>query len=76
MSIHPQHREIPALRLRKTKRRNRMNLFMVGNVVMYDGLKWEITGFGTDGNGHTTVDLARGDHRVTVLEIEIERVEG
>ena len=52
-----------------------MNLFMIENVVKYDGLKWEITGFGTDGNGHTTVDLARGDHRVTVLETEIEVIE-
>ena len=52
-----------------------MKLFLIGNVVKYDGLKWEITGFGTDGNGHTTVDLARGAHRVTVLETEIEAVE-
>lgn len=49
-----------------------MKLFLVGNVVMYDGKKWEITSFGTDGNGHTTVDLARGAYRVTVLETEIE----
>lgn len=52
-----------------------MNLFMIGNVVKYDGLIWEITGFGTDGNGYTTVNLARGEFRVTVLETEIERIE-
>lgn len=52
-----------------------MKLFLVGNVVMYDGKKWEITSFGTDGNGYTTVNLARGEFRVTVLETEIERIE-
>lgn len=52
-----------------------MKLFLVGNVVMYDGKKWEITSFGTDGKGYTTVNLARGEFRVTVLETEIERIE-
>ena len=52
-----------------------MNLFLVGNVVKYDGNEWEITGFGTDGNGYTTVDLARGDFHVSVLETEIEVVD-
>lgn len=52
-----------------------MKLFLVGNVVMYDGKKWEITGFGTDGKGYTTVNLARGDFHVTVPETEIERIE-
>lgn len=51
-----------------------MNLYLVGNVVLYDGKKWEITSFGTDGKGHTTVNLARGEFRVSVLESEIERV--
>lgn len=52
-----------------------MKLFLVGNVVMYDGKKWEITSFGVDGKGHTTVNLVRGEFRVTVLETEIERIE-
>lgn len=52
-----------------------MKLFLVGNVVMYDGRKWEITSFGVDGKGYTTVNLARGEFRVTVLETEIERIE-
>ena len=52
-----------------------MNLFLIENVVKYDGLKWEITGFGTDNNGYTTVDLARGDFRVTVPETEIEVID-
>lgn len=52
-----------------------MNLYLVGNVVLYDDKKWEITSFGTDGKGHTTVNLARGEFRVSVLESEVERVE-
>ncbi len=52
-----------------------MNLFLIGNVVKHNGKKWEITGFGTDGKGYTTVNLARGDFRVTVLETEIEVVD-
>ena len=51
-----------------------MNLYLVGNVVLYDGKKWEITSFGTDGKGHTTVNLARGEFRVSVLESEIKAV--
>ena len=51
-----------------------MNLYLVGNVVLYDGKKWEITSFGVDGKGHTTVNLARGEFRVSVLESEVERV--
>ncbi len=50
-----------------------MNLYLVGNVVLYDGKKWEITSFGVDGKGHTTVNLARGEFRVSVLESEVER---
>ena len=49
-----------------------MNLYLVGNVVLYDDRKWEITSFGTDGKGHTTVNLARGEFRVSVLESEVE----
>ena len=49
-----------------------MNLFMIGNVVQYDGRKWEITGFGADENG-TTVYLKRGDFHTAVPETEIER---
>jgi len=51
-----------------------MNLYLVGNVVLYDGRKWEITSFGVDGKGHTTVNLARGEFRVSVLESEIKAV--
>ena len=51
-----------------------MNLYLVGNVVLYDGKKWEIISIGTDGNGHTTVNLARGEFRVSVLESEIKAV--
>ena len=39
-----------------------MNLYLVGNVVLYDG------------KGHTTVNLARGEFRVSVLESEIKAV--
>ena len=51
-----------------------MNLYLVGNVDLYDGKKLEITSFGTDVKGHTTVNLARGEFRVSVLESEIKAV--
>lgn len=49
-----------------------MTLYLVGNVVLYDGKKWEITSFGTDGKGHTKFYLTRGRHRAVADETEVE----
>ena len=53
-----------------------MNLFLVGNFVKYNDKIWEISSFGTDGSGNTTVNLVRGALRVTVLDSEIEPYQG
>lgn len=52
-----------------------MKLFLVGNVVMYDGKKWEIIGFGISPEGYTTFLLKRGLFKKMVLETEIEAVD-
>lgn len=52
-----------------------MNLFLIGNVVEYDGKKWEIIDFGISPEGYTTFLLKRGPFKKMVLETEIERIE-
>lgn len=52
-----------------------MNLFLVGNVVKYDGKKWKIIGFGISPEGYTTFQLKRGIFKRTVLETEIEVID-
>lgn len=45
--------------------------FKIGDYVLYEGRKWEITGFGYDGNGEVTYYLKRGLYRTTASEAEV-----
>lgn len=49
-----------------------MIIFTPGQIVTYQNKKWIITGFGTDGAGHTVYYLKRGCYRTTADETEVE----